>query len=240
MSSRQLPPALPPESRPVGQLIAESIRVYGDSFWAVLPLGLPIAVVNQISANHGLWFQVAVLAAAAPLLSAAYVRACLLIRRGPWKVPFLLGILLILPLPLLMLVYVFPAVAWLAFVGLAVPAGIFEGRGLVASLRRGMALARADYVHALGSLAALAIIFGVTKLALVVLLHGSADAAERSAVFLADLVLSPLLFLGAALLYFDQAARVKSGTRTRRKRDADLHSPVEPDVAGRADAEGKP
>jgi hypothetical protein len=240
MSSRRLPPALPPESRPVGQLIAESIRLYGESFWAVLPLGLPIAVVNQISANHGLWFQVAVLAAAAPALSAAYVRACLLIRRGPWRTPFVLGTLLILPLPLLMLVYVFPAVAWLAFVGLAVPAGIYERRGYVASLRRGMELGRADFVHALGSLAALTIIFGVTKLALIVLLHGSADAAERSAMFLADLVLSPLLFVGSALLYFDQAARVKSGTRTRRKRDADLHSPVQPDVPGRADAEGKP
>jgi hypothetical protein len=30
----------------------------------------------------------------------------------------------------------------------------------------------------------------------------------RLAVFLADLVVSPLLFLGGALLYFDQAARV--------------------------------
>jgi hypothetical protein len=237
VSSRQLPPALPPDSRPVGQLVAESIRLYGESFWSVLPLGLPIAVVNQISANHGLWFQVAVLGAAAPVLSAAYVRACLLIRRGPWRTPFALGTLLILPLPLLMLVYVFPAVAWLAFVGLAVPAGIFERLGFVASLRRGLELGRADFIHALGSLAALTIIFGVTKLALIVLLHGSADAAERSAMFLADLVLSPLLFLGAALLYFDQAARVKSGSRTRRKRDADLHSPVEPDVAGRADPE---
>jgi hypothetical protein len=31
-------------------------------------------------------------------------------------------------------------------------------------------------------------------------------------------VISPLLFLGAALLYFDQAARVHSGTRAERRR----------------------
>ncbi len=233
----QLPPALPPETRPVGQLVAEAVRLYGNFFWSVLPLGLPIAIVNQVSVGHRLWVQVAVLAAAAPVLSAAYVGACLRIRRGPWAIPFVLGTLLILPVPLLMLVYVLPAVAWLALFGLAVPAGVFERLGFGAALRRGLDLGRADYVHALGSLAALTIIFGVTKLALIVLLHGQADAAERTALFLGDLVLSPMLFLGAALLYFDQAARVKSGPRTRRTRDGDLHTSFKPDGAGRSDAE---
>ena len=213
------------------------MRTYGNHFWTVLPLGLPIAVVNQISVGHRLWIQVAVLAASAPALSAAYVGACLRIRRGPWLRPLVLGTLLILPVPLLMLFYVFPAVAWLALVGLAVPAGVFEGRRFAAALRRGVELARADYVHALGSLAALTIIFGVTKLALVVLLHGTADAAERTALFLGDLVLSPLLFLGAALLYFDQAARVESGPRTERRRGGHVHSAVKPDGAGRSDPE---
>jgi hypothetical protein len=234
---RELPPALPPESRPVGQLIAEAVRTYGNHFWTVLPLGLPIAVVNQISVGHRLSVQVAVLAASAPALSAAYVGACLRIRRGPWAVPFLVGTLLILPVPFLMLFYVFPAVAWLALVGLAVPAGVFERRGFTASLRRGLELGRADFVHSLGSLAALTIIFGVTKLALVVLLHGTADAAERTALFLGDLVLSPLLFLGAALLYFDQAARVESGPRNERRRGGHVHPAVKPDGARRSDAE---
>jgi hypothetical protein len=217
--------------------VAEAVRTYGNHFWTVLPLGLPIAVVNQVSVGHSLWAQVAVLAVSAPALSAAYVGACERIRRGPWAVPFLVGTLLILPVPFLMLLYVFPAVAWLALVGLAVPAGVFERRGFVASLRRGLELGRADYVHSLGSLAALTIIFGVTKLALVVLLHGTADAAERTALFLGDLVLSPLLFLGAALLYFDQAARVESGPRTERRRGGHVHSAVKPDGAGRSDAE---
>jgi hypothetical protein len=38
----------------------------------------------------------------------------------------------------------------------------------------------------------------------------------RVAALLALLVLSPVFVLGAALLYVDQAARVKSGPRTRR------------------------
>ena len=46
------------------------------------------------------------------------------------------------------------------------------------------------------------------------LLREQADTAVRVAVFLADLVVSPLLFLGAALLYFDQAARVRSSPAT--------------------------
>jgi hypothetical protein len=236
----KLPPPLPPERRPVGQLIAESLRFYGDAFWRVLPLGLPVAVVNQISAGQRIWVQVVILAAAAPALSAAYVRAALLIREGPWLPAWLLGTVLVLPLPVLMLFYVFPAVAYLAFVGLAVPAAVFERLPARRALRRGVTLARADYVHAFGGLAAVVLIFVVTKLSMIVLLHDTADAAERVAIFLADLVLSPLLFLVPAFLYFDQAARLESGTQPRRKRDADVHSAVEPHAAGRADPEVKP
>ena len=236
----KLPPALPPERRPVGQLIAESLRFYGNSFWQALPLGLPIALVNQISAGHRIWVQVVILAAAAPALSGAYVAACMLIRGGPWVRAFALGTVLILPLPLLMLVYVLPAVAYLALVGLAVPAAVFERLSVRDALRRGVALARADYLHAFGGLAAIVLIFVVTKLSMIVLLHDTADATERVAIFLADLVLSPLLFLVPAFLYFDQAARLKSGTQPRRKRDADLHSPVEPHVARRPNPEVEP
>ena len=42
-----------------------------------------------------------------------------------------------------------------------------------------------------------------------VLLHTQGDSSARVALGLADLVLSPLLFVGAALLYADQAARVR-------------------------------
>jgi hypothetical protein len=197
-------------------------------------------VLNQISAGHRVSVQVVILAAFAPALSAAYVGACLLVRRGPWVRALGLGTLLILPVPPLMLLYVFPAVAWLALVGLAVPAAVFERLRPVAAVRRGLRLSLADYVHALGSLAALTIIFGVTKLALIVLLHEQADATERAALFLGDLVLSPLLFVGAALLYFEQVARVESRSRPRRKRDGDVHSAFKPDTPGRSDAKVEP
>ena len=37
------PPGLPPETRPIGQLVAEGIRLYGSRFWPSLALGVPIA-----------------------------------------------------------------------------------------------------------------------------------------------------------------------------------------------------
>ena len=156
-------------------------------------------------------------------------------------IAFAAGVLVVLPVPLLVLVYILPAVAWLAFVGLVVPVVVVERLPLRAALVRAVQLSRADYVHALGSLAAATIVFGVTKIMLILLLRGSADAAERIALFLADLVLSPLLFLVPALLYFDQAARVvESAPRSRRRRQGDIHPALESDVAGRADPEVEP
>jgi hypothetical protein len=112
-------------------------------------------------------------------------------------------------------VFILPGLVWFAFVGLSVPAAVVEGTGVRASLARGVALGRADFVHALGSLAALAIIVFLTRAMLFILLKGFGESTERVASFVADLVVSPLLFLGAALLYFDQAARVGSGSRAR-------------------------
>src|SRR5690606_14429904 len=105
--------------------------------------------------------------------------------------------------------------AYLAFVGLAVPVAALERRGVWASLRRAVALARVDYVHALGSLATLVIVFFLTRLVLVILLRDQADNTIRAAVFLADVVLAPILLLGGAMLYVDQVARERTGGARR-------------------------
>jgi uncharacterized membrane protein len=111
-----------------------------------------------------------------------------------------------------------------------------ERLGFRAALVRGRRLGTADYVHALGSLAALIIVVAVSELTLIALLRSQGDNGQRIAHALADLVLSPLLYLGGALLYVDQAARVGSGRPHRRsRRDADLHSPLDADAAGRPD-----
>jgi hypothetical protein len=127
--------------------------------------------------------------------------------------------LVFLPFPVLVTAFVLPGLAWLALFGLAVPAAVLERLGLRAALRRGFELGRADFTHALGALAALTLVYVLTRVMLILLLRGTGDQTIRAAVFLADLVLSPLLFVGAALLYTDQAARLErrlAGGRSRR------------------------
>ena len=93
--------------------------------------------------------------------------------------------------------------------GWVVPAALVENRGAADSFRRSYRLARVDFVHALGGLATLVIVFYVVRLMLALLLRNGGESTERVAALLADLVLSPMLFVGAAILYLDQAARVR-------------------------------
>src|SRR5581483_4597712 len=61
---RELPPPLPPGTRTIGQLVAETIRFYGKHFWRSLVLGVgPAAVVIG-------WILLA---------SASFVGACVLV-----------------------------------------------------------------------------------------------------------------------------------------------------------------
>jgi hypothetical protein len=80
---------------------------------------------------------------------------------------------------------------------------------LGAALARAWRLGRADFTHATGSLFTLAVVVLLSQSVLVFILRGVGDAEETSALFLASVVLSPLLFVGAALLYVDQSARVE-------------------------------
>jgi hypothetical protein len=236
-----LPPPLPPETRTVGQLVAETLRFYGEHFWPSLGLGLAVAAIDQATLGFSVDAQTAILWAGGVLLTASYVAAARLVRGSPAPLgaAFVAGLIVFLPAPILFRLYVLPVLVWFALVGLAVPAAVFEGLGGRAALRRGARLAAADWVHAIGSVVTLAVVYVLTRAILVLLLHSQGDATKRGAVFLADLALSPLLFLGPALLYVDQAARLRSGTRTR-SRDADLHHAVNADAAGAPDPQREP
>jgi hypothetical protein len=204
------PAALPPAERTVGQLVAESVRFYGDHFWPVLALGVPFVAVDVAGIGHGVNVQTLLLWAFSPLFCAAFVRASQLVTGGrPTWAAFGAAFVLFLPFPILLRIYVLPGVAWFGAFGLAVPAAVAEGLGLRDALHRGRALGRADLVHAIGGVAALALVYGVCRVFLLVLLHTQGNQEQAVALVLADLVLSPLLFVGAALLYVDQAARVK-------------------------------
>ena len=64
-----LPPPLPPEVRPVGQLVAETIKLYGERFWRVLPLGVTFAALDQIALGQSREFAAGLLFLATPLLT---------------------------------------------------------------------------------------------------------------------------------------------------------------------------
>jgi ABC-type transport system involved in cytochrome c biogenesis permease subunit len=133
-----------------------------------------------------------------------------------WLVPLAIGTVIFLPAALTLPWFSIMAVAWLGLVGLAVPAAVIERRGPLDALRRGYRLGRADYVHAVGGIAALVIVYSLTGPLLALLLRSQADNAARLAIFLADVVVSPILFLGSALLYYDQAARSRIERRVPR------------------------
>lgn len=218
-----LPEPLPPAERTVGQLVAESIRLYGRRFWPSLALGLGPAALGVVTAAlSGSARGVVAIVGGPVLLSASYVGGTVValeVERAARRLglAFLVGIPAFVPL---VVSRVFPgiyllAIGWFAAVGLAVPVTLVERRGALAAYRRALALARADVVHALGAVATLVIGIAVASLALFVLLAAFGEAGGPVAAFVSLLVLSPLFFLGAALLYVDQEARVRRSSRPR-------------------------
>jgi hypothetical protein len=232
--THQLPPPLPPGKRTIGQLVAETIRFYGRHFWRSLLLGLGPAAITVAGYYTGFhpWL-IAVVAGWVLLASASYVGACVLVA-GAWPprrvllTAFLAACLSSLP--------ILAGFLWLAPIGLVVPVIVNERLPLGKAFRRGFDLAKADYVHALGSLATLLLVVFLTQVLLTALLHGGSKQSVHISAFLASLLLQPLIFLGAAMLYEDQAARVESASRNRRRADADLSHADDADRPGSADA----
>jgi hypothetical protein len=240
---RPLPPPLAPAERTIGQLVAEALRLYGRRFWASLAVGIgPAALTAAAIAVDGR-AELAVGAAGAVVFACAYllaVRVAFEPRDAPWLNAFAAGLLVFAPFVVLVRLLVLPGLVWLALVGLTVPAIVVERLGLADGFRRGLRLGRADVVHALGGLAALGVVIFLSYGVLVFVLREQAEQTLQAASFMASLVLSPVFFLGAALLYADQAARVvHSGSRKPRTRrgDADLHPADDADRPGRPDAQ---
>jgi hypothetical protein len=191
------------------------VRFYGENFVRCLVLGVPPAFLAVVTANVSKTLELLLAPTVyGALLSASLVAACVILlgRRPPARRLVAAGVVgwsVFAPVPFLVVAFVLPALAWLAAVGLVVPVLVAEDLPVRAGFRRAWQLARADYVHALGSLATLAIVVGLTQIMLVFILRGAGGAAIDVAVVLANIVVSPILFIGTALLYGDQAARVE-------------------------------
>lgn len=181
-----------------------------------------------------------------PVLGATYVGAVIVATRRKAAVGrALVAAMLALAPTAISRVFVFQgiyfvALAWFALFALAVPSIVVEGRSLTDGIRQGIRLARADFVHAFGSVAALAIVAVVSIFSLSLLLAGFGEQSLTVSAVLAIVVIAPLFFLGSALLYFDQKARLESGSPRGRSRDARLHHADESDRPGRSDAEVEP
>jgi hypothetical protein len=199
----------------VGQLVGEAIRAYGARFWKSLVLGVPVVVANALVwARPSGDLRLTLVPITALLVSASYVLALGLVtgadvrsRRG--VVAYCLAVVLFLPVPLLVAIFILPALVWLSLLGLAVPAVLVEGLGIRAALGRGLQLAKADFAHVLGGLATLALVVIISQFSLYFVLREYADNTRMIAAALAALVVSPVVFLGSALLYVDQEARLR-------------------------------
>ena len=225
-----------PVERPLnlGEVIAETVRVYGDRFRPAIALGVVYAVVYV---TVGYVPDVVAIPLLAVAITAAWAAATrLVVGDGlgeAWgqvalRAPALLVFTLVASLPFALavtqLVLIVFAVAWLALTGFAIPVAVAErpeadGRGLFQrlgfGLQRSIELARAEYFHAVGVIAALVIAYVVFGVLLGGLLVGFAENSGPAAGALVQVVLAPFFFLGLAVLYFDQRARAVS-SRGRR------------------------
>lgn len=196
------------------------MRLYGRRFWAALGIGLPLTVLVILLAGlaekdvHRTVRLVAFIVAGSVVTSVCFVFANrIAVDRPPSGsslVAVVAGTLVFLPMPVLVALFYLPGLIWFAFLGFAVPAALFEARGLSGSFRRAIELARADYGHALGSLAAVTLVALISAGVLSYLLVQFGDQAQGVAAFIAIFLISPLVLFAAALLYEDQVARLQA------------------------------
>ena len=234
LDASSCPPPLPPQERTVGQLIGRRSGPMATTSGARSPLGVPLALVDQAAVHSSGGRQILIFWAAGaarpsrpmsgPACSSTAAAAGG--RRG-WSGCYL-------PARLLRLFYLLPGVAWFGLIGLAVPAALAEAEGVPGRACAGIELGRADLLHAIGSLAALVIVVGVGEDTLSALLHTQGEASARAALALADVVLSPLLYLGGAMLYLDQAARVGVARSSRARPRPERDSSGESEAPGKA------
>lgn len=225
-----------PVERPLnlGELIAETIRVYGERVWAALGLGAVYAgtLVASLLVHVAFHFAVASL-----MLVATYGAAARLVLGDSlleaWgqvavRLRVLLVLALVVGLPFVLassyLLLVLFAALWIAFVGFSIPVAVVEPAeeragwiaGVSYALERTIALARVEYLHAAGVAAALLLVNLFVGIVLRGALVGFADNTVAVAGLIAQVVLAPFFFLGLSVLYFEQRARAAVSSRRQR------------------------
>ena len=218
----------------LGEVLAETLRLYGERIWSALGLGEVTACSFLVASLAPPAAGVAIVALA---FTATYAAAARVIAgdgfREAWsqvvlRLPVLLILTFVASLPfalalgqLLLLLF---AVAWLALSGFSIPVAMVEREreagGWLAplgfSLHRSIALARAEYLHAAGVIAALVVIYILVGAILGAALVGFAENGRFAALALVQVVLAPFFFFGLSVLYFEQRARAISSAGRER------------------------
>jgi hypothetical protein len=210
----------------LGELLAEAVRLYGQRLWAVAGIGLFLGAALLVASILG--HLLVVIAIVAPAVTVSYAVATRVALGDPageaWaqaglRAPVLAPLTVIVSVPFVLgivdVLILFFSVAWLAFVGLAIPVAMVERAPESTSwfgqigfaLTRATDLARIEFLHVLGVSAALVVIYALLGPLLAVLLTGFADNGNLAATVIANAVLGPFFFLGLSMLYFEQRAR---------------------------------
>jgi hypothetical protein len=227
--------ALQEVQRPLklGELIAATLRIYGSRGWAFVPLGV-IQAGAFVAADSLSLFPALAIGAGAFTLAFALV-VCLVagdrfetaVRRTAAAIPVLLVLGFIVAVPFViasgqLLLLIFSAL-WLGLASFAIPAAMIDtvprsaADRVVYALRSTTTLARAEYFHGVGVVAALLIIYVLLSGPLAVLLEGAADLDSTWARAVAQVPLAPFFFIGLSVLYFEQRARARDGGQPVRR-----------------------
>jgi hypothetical protein len=227
-----------PVDRPLalGELFAETVRFYGERFWAALGVGAVVAGAFVAALLVPEAVGVAILVVAITVVYGATVRLVSGDTFGEaWaqvalRLPVLLVLGLAVTVPFALaaryLILLFVAAAWLGLVGFSIPVAMLERESEPAgwfwrigfALRRSLTLARAEYLHAFGVAAALMLVYVLVGTILTSALVGFAESGAIAAVTLVQAVLAPFFFIGLSVLYFEQRARAVSSRRTDDRR----------------------
>jgi hypothetical protein len=215
----------PDRPLPLGEILSETIRIYTARPWAAIGLGLVEGGAYLLAALTPDLLDVLLIALA---FTAIYGAAARLVSGDSFaeswaqvglRAPVLVVFTFVVAVPVVIaLTYLFllvVAALWIALMGFSIPVAMLERDPEVRnpldriaySLLRSIRLARAEYLHALGVIAALIIIYLVLGVVLGVGLVGFADNAGMVAATLVQVVLAPFFFLGLSVLYFEQRAR---------------------------------
>ncbi|HWM14442.1 MAG TPA: hypothetical protein VNO56_08175 [Gaiellaceae bacterium] len=215
----------PDRPLPLGELFAETIRIYGERSRAAFGLGAVVAGAFLLARVVPSLLEVLVIALA---FTAAYGAAARIVSGDSFaeawaqvgvRTPVLLVLTFVVAVPFALavgyLVLIVLAVLWLALSGFSIPAAMLEREGnregafgrIAYALDRSLRLARAEYLHAAGVVAALVIAYVLLSVVIGTALVGFADNGETVAAALVQLVLAPFFFLGLSVLYYEQRAR---------------------------------